>query len=78
MVRRRHKTEQSEYIPVPMQVRWTKDLVAELARLWVVGLNISAIAKALGISRSSVVGKIRSLHLYGLIPTSERVDYFRR
>jgi hypothetical protein len=44
-----------------VRVHWTTELVAELATLWVAGHNTQAIAKALGMSRSSIIGKVKTL-----------------
>ncbi|MDB5612388.1 MAG: GcrA cell cycle regulator [Devosia sp.] len=45
----------------PLPVLWTNELIVHFAGLWVSGRTTSEIAKALNISRSAVVGKVKSL-----------------
>lgn len=44
-------------------VDWNGARVARLRALWAEGLSMSAIGRALGISKNSVVGKVHRLHL---------------
>lgn len=44
---------------------WTDKMVEDLKKLWLDGLSTSEIAKKLGISKNSVVGKVHRLSLSG-------------
>ncbi|MFV0627425.1 MAG: GcrA family cell cycle regulator [Alphaproteobacteria bacterium] len=44
---------------------WTDEVVEELKRLWLSGLTTSEIAKKLGVSKNSIVGKVHRLGLSG-------------
>jgi hypothetical protein len=56
-----------ELAVAPPPVQWDAGMVAELARLWVSGYSTSVMAKSLGISRSSVAGKLKSLRVDALV-----------
>jgi len=42
---------------------WTPERVAELTKLWASGLSASEIGRRLGVTKNSVVGKVRRLNL---------------
>ncbi len=42
---------------------WTPERVAELTKLWASGLSASEIGRRLGVTKNSVVGKVRRLDL---------------
>ena len=42
---------------------WTDEMVDELTKMWGKGLTTNEIAKALGVSKNSVVGKVHRLNL---------------
>ncbi|MDD4556605.1 MAG: GcrA family cell cycle regulator [Alphaproteobacteria bacterium] len=44
---------------------WTDEVVEELRKLWAEGLTTSEIAKKLGVSKNSIVGKVHRLGLSG-------------
>ena len=44
---------------------WTDEVVDELRRMWAEGLTTSEIAKSLGVSKNSIVGKVHRLGLSG-------------
>ena len=44
---------------------WTDKMVEELKSLWQTGLTTSEIAKQLGVSKNSIVGKVHRLSLCG-------------
>ena len=53
----------AEQIGPPTPVQWSSERIAQLARLWVSGASTSDTAKALGVSRSAVAGKVKSLRV---------------
>ena len=49
--------------PNPGEILWSEALVARLSELWMSGTTSGEIGRRLGISRSSVMGKLRRLGL---------------
>lgn len=61
-----HEYKMQNRVTSPSPVLWTKELVSQLVELWVDRRTTSDMALALGVSRSAVVGKTRSLR-YDLV-----------
>ena len=53
----------AEQIGPPTPVQWSSERIALLAKLWVSGASTSDMAKALGVTRSAVVGRVKGLRV---------------
>lgn len=63
-----------EFAPSLSPVIWDGRMLAELINLWVANKSTSAIAKRLGIPRSCVIGKLKSLRVDALLLSKRQVE----
>jgi len=51
------------YLETEITMAWTNEMIDSLKRMWKKGLTTNEIAKELGVSKNSIVGKVHRLNL---------------